>query len=86
MNVRSMLLLVTTLIKTFNQTIKGWMDKQNNYSYIFYSCAIKDHIDVSMLSASVILSSELFLLTKDDATKTVEDFEVFISSFVIICE
>ena len=57
-------------------------DRQTKSLHIFHSYAVKNRVDVSSLSdepASAVISPELFLLTKGDVSKVLEEFKVLIS-------
>ena len=61
-------------------------DRQTKSLHVFHSCVIKNRIDVSSLSdkpAAAVLSVDMFLLSRDDVTKILQQFEVLVSRFVI---
>ena len=61
-------------------------DRQTQSLHVFHSCAIKNRVDISSLSdkpASAVLSVDQFLLSKDDVTKVLKEFEVLVSRFVV---
>ena len=62
-------------------------DRQTKSLHITHSYAVKNRVDISMLSdepPSAVLSPELFLLTKDDVAKILRELEVFATRFVIV--
>lgn len=62
-------------------------DRQTKSLHITHSYAVKNRVDVSMLSdepPSAIVSPDLFLLTEDDVAKILKELEVFATRFVIV--
>ena len=81
LNCRGFVLVGDNLDKNFRPSHQR-EDRQTKFLHIFHSYAVKNCVDVSSLSdkpASAVISPELFLLTRSDISKILEEFKVLIS-------
>ena len=84
-DVRGFVIVGDNLDKNFRPSHQR-EDRQTQSLHVFHSCAIKNHVDVSSLSdkpASAIMTADQFLLSKDDVSKVMQEFEVLVSRYVI---
>jgi len=81
LNCRGFVIVGDNLDKNFRPSHQR-EDRQTKSLHIFHSYAVKNRVDVSSLSdrpASAEISPELFLLTRSDISKILEEFKVLIS-------
>ena len=84
-DVRGFVIVGDNLDKNFRPSHQR-EDRQTQSLHLFHSCAINNHVDVSSLSdkpASAIMTADQFLLSKDDVSKVMQEFEVLVSRYVI---
>ena len=83
LNCRGYVIVGDNLDKNFHPSHQR-EDRQTKLLHTFHSYAVKNCVDIFSLSdkpASAVISPELFLLTRSDVSKVLEEFKVLISRY-----